>query len=154
MPANVPLQEPDETFAKMLATGLAPQQAYTESRIGVTHSCSVDQAMRLPGVWSRVQWLKANPSLPEVPREPPIELGLDPSQIAPTDIKRMLLKDHALACAMGQVSAAVRAAELLGKEEGMFIDRSEQKIDIRHAIAVRLDDAIRRVDPKRLKAPA
>jgi hypothetical protein len=149
MPASAPLSEPEETFARMLASGLAPQQAYTESRIGVAKACTIDQAQRLPGMWGRVQWLKAQP--PEVQkaiREPPPEYEIDPKAPKDEQVIGMLIRDHALACAMGQVSAAVRAAELIGKQQGMFIDRSEQKIDIRHAIAVRLDDAIKRVAPR------
>ena len=148
MPANAALAEPEETFAKLLASGMTPQLAYTESRIGVAHSCTVDQAQRLPGMWARVQWLKANQDkLPDA-RTPPPEFEIDPSAPKDEQVIGMLIRDHALACAMGQVSAAVRAAELIGKQQGMFVDRSEQKIDIRHQIAVRLDDAIKRVAPR------
>jgi hypothetical protein len=38
----------------------------------------------------------------------------------------MLIEDRALARANVQASAAIRAAELLGKELGMFINRTEQ----------------------------
>lgn len=145
MPANAPLPEPEETFAKLLAAGAAPTLAYTESRVGVAHSCTVDQAQRLPGMWARVQWLKANQDKLPDHRTPPPEFQIDPSAPKNEQVIGMLIRDHALACTMGQISAAIRAAELIGKENGMFVDRSEQKIDIRHAIAVRLDDAIKRV---------
>ena len=150
MPANAALPEPEmEAFARMLASGMQPALAYTESRIGAAKACTVDQAQRLPGMWARVEWLKANQEkLPE--REKPPEFDIDPAAPKDEQIIGLLIRDHALACAMGQVSAAVRAAELIGKQQGMFVDRSEQKIDIRHAIAVRLDDLVGAVaDPHR-----
>ena len=39
----------------------------------------------------------------------------------------MLLADRELARQNGQAGAAIRAAELLGKELGMFVDRSDNK---------------------------
>ena len=145
MPANAPLPDPvEETFARMLASGMTPQLAYSESRIGVK-GCTVDQAQRLPGMWTRVAWLKENPTVIEASKEVPVEFGIDPTAPKEEQIIALLLKDHQLARQMGQISAAARCAELIGKQQGMFVDRSEQKIDIRHAIAVRLDDAIKRV---------
>jgi hypothetical protein len=38
----------------------------------------------------------------------------------------MWIEDRRIARERGQVAAAVRAAELLGKELGMFVDRREQ----------------------------
>jgi hypothetical protein len=110
----------------------------------VLKACTIDQAQRLPGMWARVEWLKAQPKeVTEEAKQP--EPVVDLANISPLEIKAMLIKDRSLARQMGQVAAAVRCTELLGKQEGMFVDRSEQKIDIRHAIAVRLDDAIKRV---------
>lgn len=154
MPANTPLAEPEETFARLVAGGMSPQLAYAESRIGAKHACTVDQAQRLPGMWARVEWLKAQPKeVVEQVHEKRVEDDIDPSAPKEEQVIAMLIRDHKLACAMGQVSAAVRAAELIGKQQGMFVERSESKIDIRHAIAVRLDDAIKRVSaPKPVTA--
>ena len=127
MPANAPLSEPEETFAKMLATGMTPQLAYTESRIGIK-GCTVDQAQRLPGVWTRAQWLKANKPVAEALKEAPVEFDIDPKSPRKEQIISMLLRDHQLARQMGQTSAAVKAAELIGKQIGMFIER--QQIDV------------------------
>jgi hypothetical protein len=48
----------------------------------------------------------------------------------------MLLADRELARKNGQSSAAIRATELLGKELGMFVDRS----DNRHRVEKRFSD--------------
>ncbi len=57
-------------------------------------------------------------------------------------IIEMLLEDRAAARAAGQTGAAIRAAELLGKELGMFIDRSD--ITVR-TIDEMTDDEVRRL---------
>jgi hypothetical protein len=41
------------------------------------------------------------------------------------DIQEFLLTDREKAHALGQISTAVRAAELLGKQLGMFVERKE-----------------------------
>jgi hypothetical protein len=45
----------------------------------------------------------------------------------------MLIEDHDSARAKGQFGAAIRAAELLGKELGMFVERRELRIEERLA---------------------
>ena len=123
----LPLDEPKETFAKLVASGMPPAMAYAESRIGAAYACTVQDANNLPGVRERVAYLKANPAAqPAAPTSP--ESLLDPKNITPLDVLKMLIRDHALAAQMGQVSAAVRCAELIGKQMGMFIDR--QQIDL------------------------
>lgn len=144
MAASAPLTEPEETFARLLAGGATPQIAYAESGIGKKHACTVDQAQRLPGMWARVEWLKAQPKEVTEEARQPLPVA-DLANISPLEIKEMLIKDRQLARSMGQVAAAVRCTELLGKQEGMFVDRSEQKIDVTHTIASRLDEAIKRV---------
>jgi len=147
MAANAPLPEPEETFAKMVASGMAPQLAYSESRIGAAKACTVDQAQRLPGMWARVQWLKENQAKIE-PEKPQPEHLIDPKNVSPIDVMKMLLHDHAIARQMGQTSAAVRAAELLGKQLGMFVDRQQVDITIldklelheQRALAAALED--------------
>jgi len=144
MSANTPLPEPRETFARLLARGSDPATAYNESRIGVTEECTVDQAKKLPGVWARVEWLKR--TMADMPRPARIEDGLTAKTITNEHVIDLLIADHALACQMGQVSAAAKCAELIGKEKGMFVERSNVQVDIRHMIALRLDEAIKRVD--------
>lgn len=45
------------------------------------------------------------------------------AEITRADVIRMLMEDRLEAKKNGQLSAAVRAAELLGKEVGMFVER-------------------------------
>ena len=52
-----------------------------------------------------------------------------------TAIIEMLLADRELARSKGQSSAAIRAAELLGKELGMFIDRAEVRSTLEARVA-------------------
>ena len=48
MPANAPLPEAEaETFARLIAQGVAPQLAYTESRIGLAKACTVAEAQKV-----------------------------------------------------------------------------------------------------------
>lgn len=129
MPANAPLPEAEcEAFARLLSSGVTPQLAYTESRVGVLKACTIDQAQRLPGMWARVEWLKANQVVQVALTEKPMELDIDPKSPRKEQIISMLLRDHQLARQMGQTSAAVKAAELIGKQIGMFIER--QQIDV------------------------
>ena len=54
------------------------------------------------------------------------ERAIEKAAITKADVIGMLIEDRALARANVQASAAIRAAELLGKELGMFINRTEQ----------------------------
>lgn len=47
------------------------------------------------------------------------------AEITKADVLAMLIEDRMLARAEKQTGAAIRAAELLGKEIGMFVDRKE-----------------------------
>lgn len=47
------------------------------------------------------------------------------AKITKADVLKMLQEDRNDARANGQFSPAIRAAELLGKELGMFVERSE-----------------------------
>ena len=143
MPANTPLPEPEETFCRLVARGTDPVTAYSESRIGVVKACTVDQAKKLPGVWARIEWLRRTAVVEE--RAPQPEDGLSAKTINNANVIDLLIADHVIARGMGQMSAAVKCAELIGKEKGMFVERSNVQVDIRHLIAVRLDDALKRV---------
>ena len=55
--------------------------------------------------------------------------------LSKTAVIEMLLADRELARVKGQSSAAIRAAELLGKELGMFIDRAEVRSTLEARIA-------------------
>jgi phage terminase small subunit len=55
-----------------------------------------------------------------------VERAIERAGITKADVLAMLIEDRNLAREKGQTAAAIRAAELLGKELGMFIDRREQ----------------------------
>lgn len=49
-------------------------------------------------------------------------------ELTKADILQMLIDDRKLARENDQASAAIRAAELLGKEIGMFVDRKDVRV--------------------------
>lgn len=55
-----------------------------------------------------------------------VERAISATALNQTEILRMLLADRELAREKGQMAAAIRAAELVGKHLGMFIERREQ----------------------------
>jgi hypothetical protein len=119
-----------DTFARLLATGVAETEAYTKSGIGSVLACSVSQAVRHPDVVARVAQLKSSgvttTSAPAAEAEPRI----DPRKVDKQTVLSMLIRDRELARATGQASAAVRASELIGKELSMFIDRKQIDLSI------------------------
>jgi hypothetical protein len=62
--------------------------------------------------------------------------AIERAKITKTIVIDMLIDDRELARKNGQSSAAIRATELLGKELGMFVDRS----DNRHRVQKRFSD--------------
>jgi hypothetical protein len=127
MAASDPLPEPRETFCRLLARGSDPVAAYSESRIGV-EGVTVDQAKKLPGVWARVEWLKRTALDAPAERQP--EDGLSSKTVRNEHVIDLLIRDHAIARQMGQMSAAVKCAELIGKEKGMFVERKQIDVSI------------------------
>ena len=61
--------------------------------------------------------------------------AIERAMLSKTAVIEMLLADRELARVKGQSSAAIRAAELLGKELGMFIDRAEVRSTLEARIA-------------------
>jgi hypothetical protein len=55
-----------------------------------------------------------------------VERAIGETALNRTEILRMLVADRELARERGQMGAAIRAAELLGKALGIFIERHEQ----------------------------
>lgn len=55
-----------------------------------------------------------------------VERAIRETALTQSEIIRMLVADRELARERGQVAAAIRATELLGKIIGVFIERSEQ----------------------------
>jgi hypothetical protein len=104
-----------ERFAQEVASGSSQSEAYATAGFrSETPAATKANASRLM-------------SRPEV-RERVAELQLAQgrqSEIKRADIIEMLLADRERAHAQRQIAAAVRAAELIGKLCGMFIDRRE-----------------------------
>jgi hypothetical protein len=77
-------------------------------------------------------------------QEKAVERAIDEAAITRTDVIRMLIEDHSLAREKGQIGAAIRAAELLGKQLGMFVERHELTLEQRIAMMTdeqRLEEA-------------
>ena len=73
-----------------------------------------------------------------------VERAIGETALSQTAIIRMLVADRELAREKGQVAAAIRAAELLGKIIGIFIDRREQggPGDFAHLSDAELDEQL------------
>jgi len=120
---STPLAPALESFAKLLAVGVAATEAYSKSGVGAALACSVSQAERNPDIVARVAWLREN--IPSLPRERDLnDPFLDPKDVTREHVMGMLLRDRIKATATGQINAAVNAAKLLGQEIGMFVERS------------------------------
>ena len=61
--------------------------------------------------------------------------AIERARLTKTAVIEMLLADRELARRRGQSSAAIRAAELLGKELGMFVDRAEVRSTLESRVA-------------------
>lgn len=140
--ADTPLK-PDslEQFARLLALGVEAGEAYRKSGVGAALACTVRDAERKPEIQARVAALKASGEA-MVGADMPIEV----SKLSEPTVLEMLLRDRELARSTGQASAAVRASELIGKQKGMFVERKDVNLNVNTMLAVRLDEAIRRVD--------
>lgn len=99
-----------ERFAQLLAEGKSTHDAY----IAAGYKPNRGNATRL----------KANEVIRKRVQELQNEAAME-AKITKADVLRMLQEDRNDARANGQYSPAIRAAELIGKELGMFVDRSE-----------------------------
>jgi hypothetical protein len=132
-----------ERFAQLVASGIRPQDAY----VSVGYSArgahqSAGRTLRIASVKARVGELQA--------------AGADSSTAAVRfDHERILSRLDELsrvAQEKGQLSAAVRAEELIGRARGLFIERSENvQLDLNKQIEKRLEEIAFRDDPKGLE---
>lgn len=106
-----------ERFAKNLAAGMAPSVAYLDAGYGTTSAASTASAAAQlcadPDIDARVKELLGR--------------AAERAVITRARIHQMLLEDRQDARTKNQFSVAVRAAELLGKDIGMFVDKKEIK---------------------------
>lgn len=112
-----------ERFAQEIAAGKNATGAYRLAgyKASRAHACELAQDANVRG---RVEELLAERITID---RAATELAIERTGITKAAVIQMLLDDRALAHAGGHPAAAVRAAELLGKEIGMFIDRKEIK---------------------------
>jgi len=99
-----------ERFAQLVAEGKSTHDAY----IAAGYKPNRGNATRL----------KANEVIRKRVQELQNEAAME-AKITKADVLKMLMEDRQDARDNGQYSPAIRAAELLGKELGMFVDRSE-----------------------------
>lgn len=99
-----------ERFAQELASG-KPQSAAYEAAGYKPDEPNASRLTRNDKVRARVAELQTKAAVR--------------AEITKADVLAMLIEDRKLARDLEQTSAAIRAAELLGKEIGMFVDRKE-----------------------------
>lgn len=77
-------------------------------------------------------------------QERALQQAIDETSVTKSVVLRMLIEDRLLARQKGQAAAAIRAAELLGKQLGMFIERREQggPGDFAHLSDAELDEEL------------
>jgi hypothetical protein len=114
-----PLLNPrHEQFAQARARGAPASVAYAEAGYECNSADSVKAgAWRLgqdPAVVERIADLMA--------------LAARRMVLTIEHIEAMLMEERMLARQLGQVSAAIRALELLGKQRGMFVDRKKVEV--------------------------
>lgn len=106
-----------ELFCQGLAAGKTRSQAYIDA--GYSPNGASSNAIKmsdLPEVKARTEEL--------------LSRAATRAELKASDIQEMLLQDRTLARNLGQPSAAIRAAELLGKVLGMFAEKREIKVGL------------------------
>lgn len=113
-----PIDNPrHEKFAQALFNGVGQSEAYVAAGFDATTPNSIKVG---------ASHLAANPAVELRVRELQVRAARR-SEIKKSDVIDMLLADRTLARDLKQVAASIRAAELVGKELGMFVDRKEIK---------------------------
>src|ERR1700720_804534 len=110
-----------ERFAQELAAGKNPGEAYAAAGFRPDRA-NAQRLQQKDHIGLRVAAILANRDRIE---EKAVERAIERTAITKADVIGMLIEDRQLARANTQASAAIRAAELIGKELGMFVNRSE-----------------------------
>lgn len=102
-----------ELFAQGIAAGLSPAEAYARCGArGLNHALCGSKLSRKPEIRKRIEELLQN--------------AARRSELSRRDILDRIYQDWELARKLGQVPAALKAAELMGKEmHRMFVERKE-----------------------------
>lgn len=112
-----------ERFCQAIVSGQVPEKAYETAGFkrnrGNAHTLKQRQI-----VSNRIAELLAEM---EAQRKREVNRASEKAAVTKADVLRMLVEDREMARQKNQLGPAVRAAELLGKELGMFIDRQLRK---------------------------
>ena len=111
-----------ERFAQEIAKGKSAYEAYLTAGFKPSRP-NASRLQHQDNILQRVSEILAGRQRIE---EKATERAIRRVSITKTDVLAMLIDDRELAREKGQTAAAIRAAELLGKELGMFIERREQ----------------------------
>jgi phage terminase small subunit len=136
-----PLWNPrHERFAQELAKGKTLEEAHRVAGFSGNRKTG-SQLRQRPDISRRVTEILSRRDRAE---ERATERAIERTAITRADVLEMLVEDRNLARARGQTAAAIRAAELLGKELGMFIHREEvgQPGDFSHLSSEELEQRI------------
>ena len=116
-----------EAFARGVAEGKPLSHAYAAAGYR-PHPANPTRLRGLREIDERIGEIRATQQLVQ---ERAVEHAINEAAITRTDVIRMLIEDRDLAREKGQIGAAVRATELLGKELGMFVERRELTVEQR-----------------------
>jgi hypothetical protein len=100
-----------ELYAQGIVSGLSKQEAYQKAGFEGKGKHSASVIDRKPEVRQRVKELLRNGSVR--------------AELSRRDILDRILEDWNTSRKLGQMASALKAAELLGKEMKMFVDRKE-----------------------------
>jgi phage terminase small subunit len=118
-----------ERFAQLVAKGKSIGLAYVSAGYR-PHAANPTRLRARREIDERIGEIEATQQLVQEKAE---ERAIDAVSITRAGVLRMLIEDHDVAREKGQIGAAVRATELLGKELGMFVERRELRIEDRLA---------------------
>jgi phage terminase small subunit len=125
-----------ERFCHELVRGQSQSAAYAaagyEPTSASTAKASASRLAARPEIRARVTELTTN--------------SAKRAELTRVEIITLLRQDHDEAFKRGHMSAAVRAAELLGKDIGMFVQRAEIKTSLLDEMSMEeLDDLVRKL---------
>jgi len=120
-----------EAFARAVAEGKSLASAYAAAGYR-RHAANPTRLKGRREIDERIREIEATQQLVQ---EKAVERAIDAAAITRAGVLQMLIEDHSLAREKGQIGAAIRAAELLGKELGMFVDRRHLDVSFEQRLA-------------------
>jgi hypothetical protein len=134
-----------EAFARGIAEGKSLAAAFVAAGYR-PHPANPTRLRGRREIDERIGEIRATQQLVQ---ERALERAIDEASITCAEVLRMLIETYNFAREKGQIGAAVRAAELLGKSLGMFVERREVTVEQRIAMMTdeqRLEEAGRLAD--------